>query len=104
MAKNCLLISDTLLVLAEGAEVLTRGITRAYGDISYYLEDEEEATTVTNAVKNDQTAEEEIMVCKNVIIVVELPLKKVNAIEKRKKETQPGGQTDKDRQTDRQID
>ncbi len=68
MAKNCLLISDTLLVLAEGAEVLTRGITRAYGDISYFLEDEEEATTVTNAVKNEQTAEEVIKVCKNVII------------------------------------
>ncbi len=66
MAKNCLLISDTLLVLAEGAEVLTRGITRAYGDISYFLEDEEEATTVTNAVKNE-TPDDEV-VCKNVII------------------------------------
>ena len=66
MAKNCLLISDTLLVLAEGAEVLTRGITRAYGDISYFLEDEEEATTVTNAVKNEKPDEE--VVCKNVII------------------------------------
>jgi len=27
-------------VLQEGAEILTRGITRSYGDISYFLEDE----------------------------------------------------------------
>jgi nucleosome binding factor SPN SPT16 subunit len=36
-----LLVADTLLVLTEGAETLTRGVTRAYGDISYFLEEED---------------------------------------------------------------
>ena len=38
--RNCLLLADTLIVLKEGAEVLTRSVTRAYGEISYFLDDE----------------------------------------------------------------
>lgn len=37
-------IADTLLVLDQGAEVLTRGISRAYPDISYFLDEETEET------------------------------------------------------------
>lgn len=38
--RNCLLLADTLIVLKEGAEVLTRSVTRSYGEISYFLDDE----------------------------------------------------------------
>ena len=38
--RNCLLLADTLVVLKEGAEVLTRSVTRSYGEISYFLDDE----------------------------------------------------------------
>ena len=40
--RNCLLLADTLIVLKEGAEVLTRSVTRSYGEISYFLDDEVE--------------------------------------------------------------
>ena len=40
--KNCLLLADTLIVLKEGAEVLTRSVTRSYGEISYFLDDDVE--------------------------------------------------------------
>lgn len=41
-ARNCLVLADTLIVLKEGAEVLTRAVTRTYGEISYFLDDEPE--------------------------------------------------------------
>jgi len=34
-------IAETLLVLEQGAEVLTRGVSRIYQDISYYLDDDD---------------------------------------------------------------
>lgn len=40
--RNCILISDTILVLESGPEVITKGISKLYGDISYFLEDEDE--------------------------------------------------------------
>lgn len=38
--KNCLVLADTLIVLKHGAEVLTRSVTRSYGEISYFLDDD----------------------------------------------------------------
>lgn len=51
-AQNCLLIADTILVLDLGAEILTRGITRVYGDISYFLDDLDEEETA--AIEEDK--------------------------------------------------
>ena len=55
-AQNCLLIADTLLVLEQGAEILTRGVTRAYGDISYFLDEADEEETA--AVDDEKQAKE----------------------------------------------
>ena len=45
------MLADTLIVLKEGAEVLTRAVTRSYGEISYFLDDEVEEK---KANKNDE--------------------------------------------------
>lgn len=47
--RNCLLLADTLIVLKDGAEVLTRSVTRSYGEISYFLDDEVEENKATVA-------------------------------------------------------
>lgn len=47
-----MLISDTLLVLEQGAEVLTRGVSRSYPDISYFLDDDEEETAAPEKNEN----------------------------------------------------
>ena len=54
------MISDTLLVLEQGAEVLTRGISRAYPDISYFLDEGEEEPTA--AVEESKPVKKESLI------------------------------------------
>jgi len=56
-AQNCLLIADTLLVLDLGAEILTRGVTWAYNDISYFLDDLDEEETA--AIEDDKNTKDQ---------------------------------------------
>jgi nucleosome binding factor SPN SPT16 subunit len=39
--RGCLLIADTLLVTANGAEALTGNVNKNYTDVSYFLEEED---------------------------------------------------------------
>jgi nucleosome binding factor SPN SPT16 subunit len=48
--RNCVCIGDTVLVLKDSTEVLTRNVSKMYQDISYFLDDEEPQ-------QNDKTAE-----------------------------------------------
>ena len=54
-AQNFVMISDTMLVLEHGAEILTRGISRAYHDISYFLDDEEPGEDEPTAATKDKS-------------------------------------------------
>ena len=40
--RNCLLIADTIQVNSQNIEVLTKGIPKAYADISYSIDDNDE--------------------------------------------------------------
>jgi len=54
------LIADTFLVLDQGAEILTRGVTRAYGDISYFLDEADEDETAAIEVDKSVITKENI--------------------------------------------
>ena len=56
--RNCLILADTLIVLKEGAEVLTRSVTRSYGEISYFLDDEVDEHAAANKSKPAAAKEE----------------------------------------------
>jgi nucleosome binding factor SPN SPT16 subunit len=40
--RNCLQIADTILVTKDGAEVLTKGNSKEFNDISYTIDEDEE--------------------------------------------------------------
>lgn len=40
--RNCLLIADTVLINSDNIEVLTKGIPKAYADISYSIDENDE--------------------------------------------------------------
>lgn len=54
------MIADTFLVLDQGAEILTRGVTRAYGDISYFLDEADEDETAAIEVDKSVITKENI--------------------------------------------
>lgn len=39
--ENCILLADSLLVLKEGVEILTRSVPRGYSEVSYFLDEED---------------------------------------------------------------
>ena len=43
-------------MLSEGAEVLTRSVTRAYGEISYFLEDDQVDETAEDSTHHSNVA------------------------------------------------
>ena len=52
--RNCLLIADTILVTATGAETLTQGVSRSFNDVSYNLEDDENVAEEQSTAQNSQ--------------------------------------------------
>jgi hypothetical protein len=54
--RNCLLIADTVIVTSQGSEILTQGVSRAFNDISYNLDDNDNVEEQQSTAQHSEVA------------------------------------------------